>query len=159
MFRLRAPDGGAGVLLCCGAASPWRPLTSGSPPGDGYARRLVQHGDVAADFRAFLDLDLGVADLAGDLARGVDDELLAHRELALEAAVDLGVVDRDRALEHAVLGDLEHARVEGRLDAAFDDQRIAVADLDALQLDVRADDQLRLAARVDLRLVPHALLW
>ncbi len=47
-----------------------------------------------------------------------------------------------------MLGDLEHARVEGRLDAAFDDQRVAVADLDALQLDVRADDQLRLAARV-----------
>jgi len=82
----------------------------------------------------------------------VNDELLAHRQLAFETAVDLGVVDGDRALEHAVLGDLEHARVERRFDAAFDDQRVAIADLDALDLDLRADDQLRLAARVCLDL-------
>ena len=93
-------------------------------------------------------LILAVADLARALAGGVDDELLAHRQLALEAAADLGVVDGDRALEHAVLGDLEHARVERRLDAAFDDQRVAVADLDALDLDLPADHELRLAARV-----------
>src|SRR4051812_41278587 len=101
--------------------------------------RLVEHRDFAGELRAFLDLDLGVADLARHLARAVDDELLAHRELAFEAAVDLRLVDRDRALERAVLGDFEHARVESRLDAAFDDQRVAVADFYALQLDVRTD--------------------
>src|SRR5438067_1889383 len=55
---------------------------------------LVEHGDLAGELRAFLDLDLGVADLAGHLARAVDDELLPHGELALEPAMDLGVVDR-----------------------------------------------------------------
>src|SRR5437867_1311743 len=91
--------------------------------GDG-ARRLLQHLYLACELRAFLDLDLGVADLARDLAGRVDGELLAYRQLALEAAVDLGVVDSDRALEHAVLGDLEHARVEGRFDASFDHERV-----------------------------------
>jgi hypothetical protein len=78
----------------------------------------------------------------------MDDELLAHRELALEAAMHLGVVDGDRPLEHAVLGDLKHARVERGLDAAFHHERVAIADLDALDLDLRADDELRFLALV-----------
>jgi hypothetical protein len=56
--------------------------------------------------------------------------------------MDLGIVDRDGALEHAVLRDLEDARVEGGLDAAFHHQRVAIADLDALDLDLGADDEL-----------------
>src|SRR5262245_66336755 len=106
------------------------------------ARRLVEHREVARDLGAFLDADLGVADLARHLAARVHDQLLAYRDLALEAAADLGLVDGDRALEYAVLGDLEHARVERGLDAAFDHQRVAVADLDALDLDVLADAHL-----------------
>src|SRR2546430_17042366 len=86
----------------------------------GAALRLVENGDLAGELRAFLDLDLGVANLARDLAGAVDGELLAHRQLAFEAAVDLGVVDGDGALEHAVLRDLEHARVERRFHASFD---------------------------------------
>src|SRR5437879_683264 len=108
--------------------------------------RLVENRDLAGELRAFLDLDLGVADLARDLAGAVDGELLAHRQLAFEAAVDLGVVDRDGALEHAVLRDLEHARVERGFHAAFDHQRVAVGDLGAFHLDVGADDQLRFLA-------------
>src|SRR5258706_15431037 len=123
-------------------------FSGGLAAGRQVRLRLVQHGHLAGELRAFLDLDPGVADLARALAGAVDHELLAHRQLALEAAADLGVVDRDRALEHAVLGDLEPARVEGRLDAAFDDQRVAIADLDALDLDLRTDDEPRLAAGV-----------
>src|SRR3981081_2728972 len=111
-------------------------------------RRLVEHRDLARQLGAFLDLDLGVADLARYLAGAVDHELLAHRQLAFEAAMDLGVVDRDRALEHAVRRDLEYARVEGRFDAAFNDERVAIADLDALQLDVGTDDELGFLALV-----------
>src|SRR5258706_288884 len=112
---------------------------------------LVEHLDLAGELRAFLDLALGVADLARHLAGGVDHELLAHRELAFEAAVDLRLVDRDGALEHPMRGDLEHARVERRLDAAFHHQRVAIADLDALDLDLGADDELGFLALVGSR--------
>jgi hypothetical protein len=43
--------------------------------------------------------------------------------------------------EGALLGDLHGLAVEHRLDAPFDDQRAAVADLGALQLDVGTDDE------------------
>src|SRR5688572_31452604 len=128
--------------------------------GVGYAlvvanaggRGLVHHRDVARNLRAFLDLDLGVADLARHLARGLDHELLAHRDLAFEAAADLGLVDGDRALEHAVLGDFQNARVQRGVNTAFDHKRVAVADLDAFQLDVRTDHELGLLALVGLSL-------
>src|SRR5687767_12536800 len=113
---------------------------------------VVEDGEVAGDLGAFFHLDLGVADLARHLAAGVDDQLLAHRDLAFEAAANLGLVDGDGALEHAMLGDLEHARIERGFDTAFDDQRVAIADLDAFDLDVVADDQLRLLAVSCLRL-------
>src|SRR5437016_14590055 len=91
----------------------------------GAALRFVENGDLAGELRTFLDLDLGVANLAGDLAGAVDGELLAHRQLAFEAAVDFGVVDGDGALAHAVLRTRGHARVVRHFHAAVDTQRIA----------------------------------
>src|SRR5258708_12267988 len=99
-------------------------------------RRLVEHRDLARQLGAFLDLDLGVADLARHLAGAVDHELLAHRQLAFEAAMDLGVVDRDGALEHAVRRDLEYARVEGPFDAPFNDEVAAIPDPHPLPLNI-----------------------
>src|SRR5688572_30436821 len=101
-----------------------------------------ERADFTRQLAAFFDGELAVADLAGDLAVRMDDELLADGELALEAAVDLGDVDARSALEHALLGDLDHAAVHGRLDAAFHDERVAIGDLDTLQLDVGPDDEL-----------------
>ncbi|MNC90310.1 hypothetical protein D3C83_63920 [compost metagenome] len=68
--------------------------------------------------------------------------MLARRKFAFEAATDFGDVDADRSREHAVLGNLDYAAIHRSFDAAFDDERIAVGNFHALQLDVRADDQL-----------------
>ena len=59
--------------------------------------------------------------------------------------MDLGDVDFGRAVEGTLLGDLDHARVHGGLHRAFDDQRVAVGDLHALELDVGAHGQLAAA--------------
>jgi hypothetical protein len=75
----------------------------------------------------------------------MDDELLAHGEAAVEHAADLGDVDFGRALELALLGDLHQARIHGGFDQAFDHERVAIGDLDALELDVRADGELAAA--------------
>src|SRR3546814_2757147 len=66
----------------------------------------------------------------------------AGRQLAFEAAADLGCVDARRADEGAALGDLDDAAVHAGLDAALDHQGVAISDLDSLQLDVAADDEL-----------------
>ena len=91
--------------------------------------------------------------VSGDAGRsdaGVENTGLidAGGGLAFEAAADLGLVDGDGALKHAVLGDLEDARVKGRFDALLDDQRVAVGDFDALHLDVGADNQLGFLALI-----------
>src|SRR3569832_2136458 len=91
--------------------------------------------DLAGQLAALFDHDLAVADPAGDLAGRIDRELLTHREVAVELAVDLGDVDLARALERAALGDLDHARIRRRFDRAFDHERVALGDLDALRLD------------------------
>src|SRR5581483_7477854 len=98
--------------------------------------------DVAGELAALLDRHLAVADLARDAPGGADHELPARRELAVEAAADLGDVDADLADEHAVLGDLDDAAVHRGLDAAFDDQGVAIGDFGAFQLDVGTDDEL-----------------
>src|SRR5262245_53991313 len=91
----------------------------------------LERRDLARDFRALGDLDLLVADLAADAGRRVDDQLLARGQLAAEPAMDLGYVYRYHAVELALLGDLQHARVERGFEAAFDDERVAVDDLGA----------------------------
>src|SRR5881227_3079740 len=60
--------------------------------------------DLARDIAAILDLDLGIGDLARDMAAGADQQPLADSELALEPAADLGIVDRRTSLEEPALG-------------------------------------------------------
>jgi len=86
-------------------------------------------------------LDLTVADRAGDLAGRADQQPLADRQIALEAAAHLRLVDRGRALEQAGLGNVDiPAVLQIGFDAAFDDQLVAGVDL-ARQRDLAADDQ------------------
>src|SRR5260370_37885812 len=60
-----------------------------------------EHLHVARELSAALDLDLAVAHRADDLTRAADEQPLADRQRALEAAADLRVLDRGRALEEA----------------------------------------------------------
>src|SRR5207248_3198018 len=73
---------------------------------DARARRLARcrivgrvRLDVARDLAAALDLDLAVADRAGDPAAGADEKPLSDRQIALETAAHLDFVDCRRALE------------------------------------------------------------
>src|SRR6185437_6518422 len=119
------------------------PRAAPGPPGLHLRERdlsFVQRRDVAGHLAAFLHEDLPVADLAPDAPARVDHELLPRGHLAMEDAADLGDVDVDLAFEGAVLGDLDRAAHHRRLDAALDDERVAIVDLDTLQLDVRTDD-------------------
>src|SRR5687768_906744 len=100
--------------------------------GGGLQRRLAAtaagrgtEADLAGKLAAFFDHDLAVADLAGDLAGGMDDELFANGQVAVEQAADLRDVDLGRALEGALLGNLHHAGVHRRLDEAFDHEGVA----------------------------------
>jgi len=83
----------------------------------------------------------------------MDHQFLAHREAAIELAVDLCKVDLRRATERAAGGDLHQARSHGRLHDAFSQQGVAIGDLDAFELDVGADGQL--AAPLRARLGRH----
>src|SRR6266480_2567733 len=49
--------------------------------------------DLARDIAAILDLDLGIGDLARDMAASADQQPLADSELALEAAAALGDIN------------------------------------------------------------------
>src|SRR5205085_1808509 len=88
----------------------------------------------------------------------VHHELLAGSELALEHAADLSHVHVDLAVECAAFGDLDRAAYHRRLDAALDDERVAVLDLDALQFDIRPDDELA-AALLGSRLCDDRRFW
>jgi hypothetical protein len=86
--------------------------------------------DIAGNLAAALDLDLAVANRSGDPSAGLDQEPLADHQIAFEPALDLGFLDRGRALEEPALGDLDIAAiVEVGLDAAFDDQLVTGGDL------------------------------
>src|SRR6185312_16891926 len=88
-----------------------------------------------------LDLELAIADRAGDPSAGADQQPPPHHQLAFEAAAYLGIVDRGGALEEAALGDLDFVAVlQVRLDAALDDELVAGGDL-ARQRDLAAADQ------------------
>src|SRR6266704_1129238 len=130
---------------CPGNSAERRRAGARASGGDSDRRRLAglvaERANLAGDLAAFLDVQLAVADLAIDLAGGMDDELAAGDQFALEAAADFGDVDADLADEHAGLGNAHNAAVHRRLDAPFDDQGVAVEDFRALEFDVRADDQ------------------
>src|SRR5205823_8272304 len=86
--------------------------------------------DLARDIAAILDLDLGIGDLARDMAASADQQPLADSELALEAAADLGIVDRRTALEEPALGDINIAALmQIGFDIALDGQPLAGRDL------------------------------
>ena len=106
--------------------------------------RISGH-DVTADLATLLDEDRAVADLAADPATGMNHELLARRQFALESPMDLGHVDPYLALEGAALGDSQHTTVHRRVNTPFDHQRVAVEDLRAAQLDLGTDDQATVA--------------
>ena len=96
----------------------------------GYCLLAGVKRDLARDIAAILDLDLGIGDLARDMAAGADQQPLADSELALEAAADLGIVDRRTALEEPALGDIDIAAlVQIGFDIALDGQPLAGRDL------------------------------
>src|SRR4029077_4386958 len=104
--------------------------------------RVAQCRDIAGDLAAFLDRELPVADLARDLPRSADEQLLAHRQLTLQAAANFGYVDARLAREHPALRYLYDPAVHRSLDAPLDDQGVAIGDLGALELDIGTYDQL-----------------
>src|SRR6476620_11504091 len=107
--------------------------------GSGSGAAVDLH--VAGDLAAFFDHQFAVADLAGDFAGSEDHQLFTHGQVAIEFAADFRQVDFGRALEGALVGDLDHARIHGRFDTAFHHQGVAIGDLNAFELDVGTDDQ------------------
>ena len=97
--------------------------------------------DLAADLTAFLDHHFAVANFSGYLAGRVHGEVFPDGEFAREPAADFRNIDAGGAREGAAGRNLNHSAVHRGLDVAFDDQRVAVGDLDAFQLDIRADDE------------------
>src|SRR5204863_6206506 len=83
----------------------------GGSEGDAGTRRvgdeLVARLNVARDLAAALDLDLAIANRAGNPAGGADEEALSHRQVALESAAHLDLVDRRRALEQPGFGEFD----------------------------------------------------
>ena len=61
----------------------------------------AQHADVAGDLAAPLELELAVAHRAGELAAAAHEQPLAHREVALVDAADVGFLDLAAAGEAA----------------------------------------------------------
>src|SRR5579875_3826841 len=151
-----APRGLAAPPLCSQSArTKRRPPASLGGAGAGHARKRLLFRlrlDVAGDLTAALDLDLAVANGARNAPARPNQKPFPDRQIAFEAAADLGLFDRSRALEQAGLGDVDIAAVgQIGLDAAFDDQLFARGDL-ARQADIAADDQL---ARLGVIAAPH----
>ena len=94
---------------------------------------------------AFFNHQFAVANRAGDFAGRVNHQLLAHGQVAVELTANFGDVDFSRSLESALLGNLDDARIHGRFYRAFNYQRVAVGDFNALELDVGPDRQLAAA--------------
>ncbi len=135
----------AAAAIAISAPPGWRRSIRGRGTQDRDAR-LLQALDVAGDLPPLGDNQAPVADRAADTAAAVDDELEMGRQLAAELPVDLGDVDDRVAFERPGLRDLHALARHARLDLAFDNDELAVADLDALQLHVSSDDELRPAA-------------
>ena len=86
--------------------------------------------DATGNQPAALDLDLAVVGRSRDAPARLDQKPLLHDEIALEAAADLGFLDRGGALEQAGFGDTEVAAIrQVGLDAALDDQLVTGRDL------------------------------
>ena len=66
----------------------------------------------------------------------MNDELLARGEVTFEASANFRDIDTDSSGIHAVLRDLHNAAVHRRFYTAFDNQRVAVGNFNALQFDV-----------------------
>src|SRR3546814_693968 len=112
------------------------PVAAGAPQGG-----VVQHVDIAAHPGAARQLHLGIADAPADPAGRLHDQKAGHREVALEGAADLAVLDRGVALEQAGLADLQALAVaQVGLDPALDHQLLAGLDL-ARQADLAADHE------------------
>src|SRR5687768_8396214 len=115
---------------------------------------LIEHADVARDLTATLEFELRIANRAGELAGAAHAQALAHGEIALIGAADVGLLDLAAAGEPTAPGDLERQGVvQGDLDLALDHEATAGADLPR-QPDALADDQA-LAVTVRLGLGGH----
>src|SRR5262245_41970243 len=69
--------------------------------------RCGERADVAGELAAVLDEDLAVANLSRNLAAWSNDELLARRQFAFEAAPDLRDLDFHDSMVGAVLRNLD----------------------------------------------------
>jgi hypothetical protein len=67
--------------------------------------------------------------------------ICARGEFAFEPAANFRHVDTHLAYEYPVFGNLDDSAVHRCLNSAFHDQRVAIGNLCALQLDVRSYDQ------------------
>ena len=134
-----APGAAQATAICAAG------LAAGALTGARSVRLPHAHLDLTGQLATLFDHQLAVADLAADLAGAVDHQLLAHGQGAGEFAMDLGDVDLGRTVESPLLRDVNDARVHGRLHRAFHHQRVAVRDLDPLELDVGAHGQLAAA--------------
>jgi hypothetical protein len=103
--------------------------------------RCAERLHIAGDLATRLDQDLPVTDLAAHPPGGVNDELTAGGQLAVESPEDLRHVDAHLAGERAVLGDANDPTVHGRFHPSFHDQRVAIENFGALELDIGSDDE------------------
>ena len=82
-----------------------------------FARDFVEGAhralDIPRQLATFFDHHFAVADATGHLAGGVNHQLVAHGEVAVEYAPDLCNVDLRRPFEFTLFGDLDHTRVHG----------------------------------------------
>src|SRR5216110_977367 len=86
--------------------------------------------DVAGDLATAFDLDLAVANRAGNAAGGTDEEPLADHQIAFEPPAHVDLVDRRRTLEQPGLGDIDiMAVLQIGFDAPLDNQLVARGDL------------------------------
>ena len=86
--------------------------------------------DVARNLTAAFDLDLTIANCTRDPTSRLDQQSLAHGEIAFEATPYFGLFDRGGALEQTALGNGESTAIDQiGLDAALDRQFLARSDI------------------------------
>src|SRR5439155_7951811 len=74
-------------------------------------------------------------------AGSMDDQALARRQLADKLALNFGNIDHHRSLERSRLGNLHGLAVDRGLDMTFDNERVAIGDLDPFELDIGSNGQ------------------